>query len=483
MEREITLSKRVLLVDPDEPFGTTLKNLLGPGYTLSHVASVKDAIPFLPSGELDVVLLNWDQPSRTDHSHCLELLNAAQEIELAPAILGFSCDPRRETAMDALRHGAWDFFGQPLDIGTLKFALERAYCRITLLRDLVETRKLVPAQRVDGLIGNSKPMEHVHEMIRKVSGVSTTVLLTGESGTGKEVAARAIHRLSPRAQKPFVAFSISALPESLIEDELFGHEKGAFTGAAHFRRGRFEEVRGGTIFLDEIGELALPLQAKLLRVLQERSLERLGSNTPVPVDMRIICATNRKLEDLVRAGTFRQDLYFRISVLKLELPPLRARREDIPVLAEYFSRLFATTHGKQIRGMTPGYLNALARHQWPGNVRELQNVIERSVVLAEAQHLSVDTLPAELGGWEVVSEPSRGAFQEAVRSFKRELVRSALQMCNGNKLKAAQGLEISRCYLHRLLNQLNIEDDLGTEEELAEDMVDEHVPVPSVTVV
>ena len=263
-----------------------------------------------------------------------------------------------------------------------------------------------------------------------------------------------------------MAFSPTALPETLIEDELFGHEKGAFTGASQSRRGRFEEAHGGTIFLDEIGDLAPPLQAKLLRVLQERSLERLGSNNPVPVDIRVICATNRNLEQMVQAGTFRQDLFFRISVLKIELPPLRNRTDDIPVLAEYFVRRFASAHGKEIRGVSPGFLNALASHDWPGNVRELQNVIERSVVLADNKRLGVEDLPAELNRLGAISETPRGAYQDAVRSFKRELVRAALRLSSGNKLKAAQELQISRCYLHRLLNQLNIEDGFSSEEEV-----------------
>jgi DNA-binding NtrC family response regulator len=475
VEQENTSSKRVLFVDPDKAFGATLRNVLGPGYTLLHVGSVENATQYLHSDGIDVALLNWDQPSRTDHSGCLALLKESQELEVSPPVLGFSWDARRESAMEAMRKGAWDFFLQPLDVRTLKFALDRAHSRMVLSRDLSAARKLISAQRVDGLIGNSKQMEQLYEMIRKVAGVFTTILISGESGTGKEVVARAIHRLSPRARKPFVAFSGCALPESLIEAELFGHEKGAFTGASHSRRGRFEEAQGGTIFLDEIGDLALSLQAKLLRVLQERSLERLGSNAPVPLDVRVICATNRSLEQMVQAGTLRQDLYFRISVLKIELPPLRNRTDDIPVLAAYFLRTFASAHGKDIRGISPGFLNALASHTWPGNVRELQNVVERSVVLAEGQRLGIEDLPAELSRLAVASGTSRGAFQEAVRSFKREIVRSALRLCNGNKLRAAQELQISRCYLHRLLNQLNVEDDFSIEEKLAA----EEEPVPT----
>jgi transcriptional regulator with PAS, ATPase and Fis domain len=322
---------------------------------------------------------------------------------------------------------------------------------------------------VDGLLGNSKPMARVSDVIRKVAGVFTTVLITGESGTGKEVVANAIHRMSARASKPFVAFSVCSFPDTLIDDELFGHERGAFTGASQSRRGRFEEASGGTIFIDEIGDLALPLQAKLLRALQERVVERLGSNVPRPVDVRVICATNRNLEQMVREGTFREDLYFRISVVRVQMPTLRDRAEDIPLLAEYFLRFFAKAHKKEQRSMTPGYLGALARHPWPGNVRELQNVIERSVVLANGNdRLGVNDLPPELQGLSLSDDLPRGSFHEAVKGFKRELVRSALGMHNGNKLKAARELGISRCYLHRLLNQLSVIDgrEVVHEEEL-----------------
>lgn len=477
MDQGSALNKRILLIDPDEAFEGALRNVLGWEYSLSHVGAVAEALPCLHSDQFDVALLNWDQPNRTDHSSCLAFLNEIQEHEVSPPVLGFSWDLRRESALEAMRRGAWDFFPQPLDILTLKFALDRAYSRMILSRHLTEARKLIPAQHVDGLIGNSKPMERVHEMIRKVAGVSTSVLINGESGTGKEVVARAIHRLSPRVGKPFVAFSASALPESLIEDELFGHEKGAFTGASQSRRGRFEEANGGTIFLDEIGDLALPLQAKLLRVIQERSLERLGSNSPVPIDIRLICATNKNLEQMVQAGTFRQDLYFRIMVLKIVLPPLRNRTDDIPVLAESFLRTYAKAHGKELRGISQGFLNALAIHDWPGNVRELQNVIERSVVMADGLSLGIDDLPAELSGLAAATDSPRGTFQEAVRSFKREIVRSALRLCNGNKLKAAQELQISRCYLHRLLNQFRIEGDFSFD--LDDELVGEEEQVPS----
>src|SRR5205807_5080565 len=264
------------------------------------------------------------------------LLRAASERVAALPVIVFGWDARRERAMEVFQHGALDFLQQPLDIQELKFALDRACRRATLERDLAAAQKFLPSAHVEGLLGNSEAMEQVNDVIRKVAGVFTTVLITGENGTGKGVAAAAIHRLSQRSEKPFVAFSPCAFPDSLIEDELFGHEKGAFTGATQNRRGRFEEAKGGTIFLDEIGDLALPLQTKLLRVLQERSLERLGSNVAHPVDVRVICATSRNLEEMVQEGSFREDLYFRISVVRVHMPALRARSEDIPLLPEYF---------------------------------------------------------------------------------------------------------------------------------------------------
>lgn len=461
--------KRILLVDPDEAFGRILKDVLGSDFELRQVSSAETGIALLNGSEdVDLVLLNLDHPSPRPLAgpDPRTLLQISAEQDFAPPVIAYTSDVRREMAADAIRHGAFDFFTQPLDVLELKLALDQAYRRVMLVRELAAVRESVPFTHVEGLLGNSKPMERVNEVIRKVAGVSTTVLVTGESGTGKEVVARAIHRLSLRAAKPFVAFSPSALAESLIEDELFGHEKGAFTGAAQSRRGRFEEARGGTIFLDEIGDLALPLQAKLLRVLQERTLERLGSNVAVPVDVRVICATNRDLERMVQEGCVRQDLYFRISVVRIHMPPLRERADDIPVLAEYFLRMFAQAHGKHVRSLTLGFLSALAGHNWPGNVRELQNVIERSLVLSNGKcQLGIEDLPPELRGLTTQDEVTEGSFHRAAQNFKRELVRAALRRHSGNKVRAAQELHISRCYLHRLLNQLNITEGTRAEEE------------------
>ena len=450
--------RNILLVDSDEAFGQVLKQVLGDDYLFQQSSSLKQAIARVDTEIPDAILVNFDNPpdqASSQDSH--QLLQATSDQTVAIPVIAYSWDRRGQRVREAFRQGAFDVLEQPLDIQQLKFTLDRACRRVALVRELAEAQRLLRTTRIDGLLGNSRVMERVDEVARKVAEVFTTVLITGESGTGKGVVAQAIHRLSPRSAKPFVAFSVCSFPDSLIEDELFGHERGAFTGAAQTRRGRFEEANGGTIFIDEIGDLALPLQAKLLRVLQERTVERLGSNVSRPIDVRIICATNRNLEKMVEEGTFREDLYFRISVVKIPMPALRERNEDIPLLAEHFLRTFAKTHNKAARTFTPGFLSALSRHSWPGNVRELQNVIERSVVLANGDEcLGVGDLPEELRRLTASHNVPIGSFHDSVHSFKRELVRSALRMHAGNKSKAAQELGISRCYLHRLLNQLKM---------------------------
>lgn len=454
--------RSVLLVDPDDAFAQVLERVLGSIYRFERAHSITDALATLESAAVDVILLNLDALGTGSSEGSQTLLQAASEKPVPLPVVAFTWDVRRRNIAEVFQAGVFDILDQPLDVQQLKFSLDRACRRVAMARELLNAQRMFDASRIEGLLGSSKAIEQVSEVTRKVAGVFTTVLVTGESGTGKGVVAQAIHRLSPRASKPFVAFSVCSFPDSLIEDELFGHEKGAFTGAAQVRRGRFEEANGGTIFLDEIGDLALPLQAKLLRVLQERTVERLGSNVSRPVDVRVICATSRNLEKMVEQGTFREDLYFRISVVKIQMPALRERIEDVPLLAEYFLRMFARVHGKNARALTPGFLSALAQHAWPGNVRELQNVIERSVVLANGnEHLGVQDLPEALRGLTVPDEmraPS-GSFHDSVQAFKRELVRSALHMHSGNKLQAAKELGISRCYLHRLLNQFGMAGD------------------------
>ncbi len=454
-------SLRIALLDQNPAFGALLKSLLSANYQIQSTANESQLIELVTAGGVDIVLINWDRTPANGHGDSPAaprfpaLMDRLAALPRSLPLLAFGWDPRRENALQFLRWGGTDFFPQPLDVQELRFGLLRAGRRLELMQDLDRMRALAPHCAVPGLLGTSKRMQRIHQMIHQVAPVSTSVLITGESGTGKELAARAIHQLSPRAMGPFVAFSICALNEALIEDELFGHAKGAFTGALQPRVGRFEEAQGGTIFLDEIGDLALALQPKLLRVLQDRTLQRLGSNQNVALDVRVICATNRPLDALEAEQRFRRDLFFRIAVVRIELPPLRERIEDIPLLAGYFLRQYAARYHRPARSMSPGYLCALAGYDWPGNVRQLQNIIERGVVLSEAAELGVKDLPPEIRPFAAAAWPG-GSFHQGLRAFKREMVRKALRLHGGNKLRAARELQISRGYLHRLLRELEM---------------------------
>ena len=303
-------------------------------------------------------------------------------------------------------------------------------------------------------------------MARKIATCDVSVLVTGETGTGKELLARAIHHLSGRNSGPLVAFSCANLPETLVEDELFGHEKGAFTGAIMNRCGRLEAADHGTLFLDEIGDLGLGLQPKLLRVLQERRFERLGGNKTINVDLRLVCATNRNLGEMVQQGKFRDDLYYRLNVVQLHLPPLRERRDDIPVLAQQFLVKAAQQFQKKTRSLSPSAIQALEEYNWPGNVRELENVVQRGVALSDGFTVDVGHLPSALRSEREEPAQTAGAeslalsrsYEEEVRRFKRGLILRALRQCDWRKAECARTLGVARGYLHRLINQLGIQD-------------------------
>jgi transcriptional regulator with GAF, ATPase, and Fis domain len=337
-----------------------------------------------------------------------------------------------------------------------------ALVNVRRVEDLeAENRRLVEEIRVqNNMIGESDRILQVQRFIVKAARTESTVLIRGESGTGKELVARAIHYVSKRAAKPFVAINCAAIPENLLEAELFGYERGAFTGAVALKRGKLESANGGTLFLDEVGELATALQAKLLRVLQEREFDRLGGTKPVTVDLRVIAATNSNLEDAIRAGSFRQDLFFRLNVVSVALPSLRERREDIPLLASYFITKFAKQCGRRVRSMSPQAKACLLRYSWPGNVRELENAIERAVVLGEGEVIQVEDLPESV----LESEPVTGSeipkFHEALQQAKRQLILEALEATQRNYTEAANRLGLHPNYLHRLIRNLNLREDM-----------------------
>jgi transcriptional regulator with PAS, ATPase and Fis domain len=339
----------------------------------------------------------------------------------------------------------------------LKLVVRRAHEHAQMKRELEATRdRLRDLTRCDQLIGASGQMRVVYDLIHRVANLNAFVLIQGESGTGKELVAQAIHNRSERAGSPFVAVSCGAIPETLIESELFGHEKGAFTGAAASREGFLEQAGDGTLFLDEMAELSLATQVKLLRVLQQKEFTRLGGKKTIPLRARVVFATHRDLASMVEQGTFRQDLFFRINVLKMEVPPLRKRPEDIPVLAEHFLETYSAGFGKPGLTIEPGAMKLLLGYDWPGNVRELENTIQRAVILAERETIGPECLPElvqALPALEMEFLSGADSFEAQMRDYKVRLVLKAVSECNGNKTLAARKLSITRAYLHRLLRQ------------------------------
>jgi Nif-specific regulatory protein len=341
--------------------------------------------------------------------------------------------------------------------GMAALALENARVLEMLARENEQLKSEVQL-RFD-MIGESPAMQEVYRFVAKVAATDSNVLIHGESGTGKELVARAIHRNSARSERPFVAINCAAITETLLESELFGHEKGAFTGAATQKKGYLEVADGGTVFLDEIGELALPLQAKLLRVLQERELMRVGGTRPIRVDIRVLAATNRTLAEMVKEGKFREDLFYRLNVLASKIPPLRSRREDIPLLARYFAEKYSRKCNRQLRGIADEAILCLTRYEWPGNVRELENAIEHAVVLGSTSEIVRDDLPEtllEVGG----GDASGGGYHEEVARRKKELIVEALERCNGSFTEAARELGVHPNYLHRLVRLLDLRADV-----------------------
>jgi DNA-binding NtrC family response regulator len=397
----------------------------------------------------DVIIVGLPSAESDQYATSLTSLRKIVRNPMGVPVVAFLASPERQLALKVLMEGAYDHFYQSGSLDELRIVLRRA-------AQFHEMNRELQRLRVSGLeLGDFDPkMRAIFSFASKVASTDATVLLSGETGTGKEVLAKAIHQASPRARQPFVAVACSSLPEPLIEAELFGHEKGAFTGATAARRGRFEAAERGTIFLDEVGELSLGLQVKLLRVLQERTFERLGSNQVRHVEARVICATNRDLANLIKAGTFRADLYYRLNTIELTLPPLRDRRDDIALLAHSFLQSFSDKHKRSVTRISRAALAALQEYDWPGNVRELQNVIERAVVISDGPDISMEHLPSQFAVWEIEAESC--SFEDEVRGFKRRLIQRALTDTNNNKLQAARTLKIARSSLHRLIDELQI---------------------------
>ena len=442
--------KTILLVDDDAAHRTMLKvNLMGAGYTILEVDDGDQVLPLLMDQEVDLILLDLKM-QRMDGLETLALLREKGRMEPVIVITAFSSV---ESAVAAMKQGAVDYVTKPVDIEALNLAVEKALNIEALREENAQLRERL-GEKFDfgNIIGRSSAMQRVFETLSLVAPSDATVLITGESGTGKELIAGALHHNSLRKDGPFIKVNCAALHENLLESELFGHERGAFTGAERQRKGRFEQAHRGTLFLDEIGDMSLQTQAKILRVIQEGEFERLGSSQSVKVDVRLVAATHKNLQQMVEEGSFRQDLFFRLSVVPIELPPLRERPEDIPALADYFLKKYAVKNRKDIRGFHPQTLMLLGRYDWPGNIRELENTVERAVILCLGEQITPRELPPHLLPVDMepdLEESNRQGF--TLRDMEREAIRTILTQTGGNRSKTARILGIAR---QTLLNKI-----------------------------
>ncbi|MGD0676427.1 MAG: sigma-54 dependent transcriptional regulator [Polyangiaceae bacterium] len=429
---------RVLVVDDEAGARTALSGLLrAEGFQVTVAEDGNEALAQLQEKAPDVLVTDLQMPGCDG----LELLMRGREISPALVVILVTAFAEVETAVRAMRLGAEHYLTKPPQIEELVLVIDRALERRRLRDEATELRtRLKGRLSIDNIIGSSPAMQEVFDIIEQVAPTKASVLITGESGTGKELVAQAIHQNSPRAGAPFVKLHCAALAESILESELFGHEKGAFTGASSRREGRFRQAEGGTLFLDEIGEISPAIQVKLLRFLQERTFERVGGNETLKVDVRIIAATNRDLPSEAAAGRFRDDLYYRLNVVNIEMPPLRARPSDLLPLATCFLNRFAAENAKRIDGFTDDAVDRIGAYRWPGNVRELENVIERAVILCDGPKLSSKNLPTGVGA------APRGVVRvpgSTLAEIERHAILSTLEACSGRTSQAAQMLDIS----------------------------------------
>ncbi len=445
MEKE---QKRVLVIDDEQNMQHMLRAILSrSGYLVETAGNGQQGLDMLQVGNLDFVLCDIRMPVMDG----MDFLQKASALEHGATIIMMSAYGTVDSAIEAMKQGAYDYISKPFKAEEILLVLKKAEERESLQRENAALRRqLADIGGPSGfgrMVGKSKKMQEIFQLATKVAQHATTVLVTGESGTGKELVARGIHDLSPRKGKPFVAINCGGIPENLLESELFGYVKGAFTGAEKNKKGLFEEADGGTIFLDEIGELPVSMQVKLLRVLQEQEIRPVGAARSRKVDVRVIAATARDLAREVREGDFREDLFYRLNVVNIHIPPLRERSEDIPLLSRHFAEKLAARMDVEVNGIAPAAMQLLMGHSWPGNVRELENVIERAVILAEKKVILPENLPSEFG----TKRQARRlddffagfSIKKAQKIMEKSLIRRALDATGGNKSKAAELLEIS----------------------------------------
>jgi len=452
----------VLVVDDEEGVRASFRVLLEDECTVLEAEDGERALEVLRRHEVDVVMLDQRMPGEPG----IDVLSRIKTLDPSVVVVLATAVREVRTAVEAIKRGAYDYITKPFDVEDIELLVRRALDKRALEREVLYLRSTLP-RGVDAMIGRNVEMARIYQLIAQIAPTSATVLVTGESGTGKELVARAIHAQSPRARRPFVAVNVAALPDALVESELFGHEKGAFTGALAQKPGRFELAHSGTLFLDEIGSLRLDLQTKLLRALQQREIERLGGGRTVRVDVRVVAATNVNLRQAVRERRFREDLYYRLNVVPIAVPPLRERRDDIPLLVDHFLAKYAREFNRDVRGVSAGALEVLARYDWPGNVREMENIIQRSVVLAGGPVLQLQDLPLDLALPETgarLGEDTGLPLREAREQFERQYVLRVLERVGWNQSRAARVLGLHRNTLLSKLGAWGIRRPLGGDE-------------------
>lgn len=447
-------SSHILIVDDDPAHRTMLRTLLRSwGASVAEAADGAEAVALCKETSYDLILMDVQMPEVDG----ISALQAIKSYNPSIPVLIMTAYSKVESAVEAVKAGAYDYLSKPFDFDSLKLTILRALDHASLRYENRTLKEQLGTFDSNGIIGSSPAMRKLLEMLAMVAPSGATVLIIGESGTGKELIARAIHVNSPRVHNPFVAVNCAALSENLLESELFGHEKGAFTGADKRREGRFAHADTGSLFLDEIGEVSAAMQMKLLRVIQEREFQRVGGDQNVRVDVRLVAATNKDLNAEVEAGRFRQDLYFRLNVVTLEVPPLRDRVEDIPLLATAFLERYSKKNNKRIKGFTPKAMDCLLKYSWPGNVRELENVIERAVVLLLGEYVSERELPAALVENCIKSDDAAALSSGddfagmSLDEVEKRAILATLETCGGNKSEAARRLGVTRKTLHSKL--------------------------------
>jgi len=456
------MNPTLLIVDDEKTIREGFREALQGSYDIYLAEDAKTAIEMLEKDHFDVLLTDF----RLAGEDGMKLITRAKSLSKPPICILMTAYGSEELAVEAMKRGADDYIAKGrLQIDELELRIARALRRQNLETENVSLRRQLDSKfGMETIIGESPAMKEVLDLVQQVAPARSTVLLQGESGTGKELIAKVIHQLSPRARQPMVTVHCAALAPTLLESELFGHEKGAFTGAYERRIGRFEQAQGGTLFLDEIGELDATIQIKLLRFLGERSFERVGSNKTLTADVRLITATNKNLEELAKAGTFREDLFFRLRVVEIWLPPLRERREDLPLLAQAFLREFASENQKPVAGYSPEAMDLLQRYSWPGNVRELRTAIEHAVVLCRGDKITPRDLPPAVRSATAATTTGPDSPRPlprddmTVQEAEKQLIIRALKETNGNRTLAAKKIGMSRRSMHRKLHLYQLED-------------------------